>query len=317
MTQAAQPQSALLMPLKKIKAAFTYPGAFFRYKSDFARNFYHGLARVAHPRTYLQRCTANDDVSTPQKLTIKDAEGFAVFSPDQVPDNLAQEVTTEIRARLKTLDIDAIRQSAVKPYLLTVIKPEEISRDSAIYKLVTNRDLISSVARYLKCFPVLTYIAVWYSPNLPGQEKGSQRYHLDHEDYRQIKAFMFVEDIGPQNGPFTFIPASESKKIQDALNYKMTPDNKQIDDEVVYNIVDKSHARPLTGAAGTLGLIDTSRCFHYGSREGTAPRIMLAFQYMTPFAFVMPWNWRKKTHLTQLANPAMSEKERQLLGLSI
>lgn len=317
MTQAeAQKTSALLVPLKKIKAAITYPGAFFRYKSNFARNFYHGLARAGHPRTYLQRCTAND-LTTPQKLTIRDQDGFAVFSPDQVPDNLAHEVTTEIREKLKTLDIDAIRKSAVKPYLLTVIKPEEIERNSAIYKLVTNRDIVGSVARYLKCFPVLTYIAVWYSPNLPGQEKGSQRYHLDHEDYRQIKAFMFIEDIGDQNGPFTFIPADQSAKIQDGLNYKMTPDNKQIDDDVIYSIVDKSHARPLTGKAGTLGLIDTSRCFHYGSREGSAPRIMLAFQYMTPFAFVMPWNWRKKTFLSQLSTPAMSEKERQLLGLSI
>ncbi|MBK9563066.1 MAG: hypothetical protein IPO54_08145 [Micavibrio sp.] len=302
---------------RKMTTAMTYPGAFFRYQSKPLRSFYHALSRAAHVQTFLKRCNDNADTYSAKKLTIEDADGFSVFSPSQVPDNLAQDVVAEIRARLQNIDVETIRKTSKKPYLLSVIKGAEISRDSAIYKLVSHREVVGCVARYLKCFPILSFIAVWYSPNLPGQETGSQKFHLDHEDYRQIKAFMFIEDIGPNNGPFTLIPAAASEKIQNAINYKMTPDNKQIEDETVYGIAGSGAARPLTGPPGTLALIDTSRCFHYGSREGSAPRIMLTFQYITPFAFVMPWNWRKGVYLPHLKDKNMSSWERKLLGVEI
>ena len=35
-------------------------------------------------------------------------------------------------------------------------------------------------------------------------------------------------------------------------------------------------------------------CFHFGSRLGDKPkpRLILAFQYVTPFSFSMDWNWK-------------------------
>ena len=48
----------------------------------------------------------------------------------------------------------------------------------------------------------------------------------------------------------------------------------------------------MTGKSGDLLLCDTSSCFHFGSRLGNKPRIILAFQYLTPFGFTIDWNWR-------------------------
>ena len=317
MKNAIQAESSIPTTFRKIKTVLTYPGSFFRYQSQPFRSFYHNFSKAAHFRTNARRCNAKSDAYSSGKLTIKEDDGYALFLPEQVPDNLAKEVVQEALSRIEKIDVEAVRKTSKKPYLLSLIKGEEIDRKSAIYKLVSHPEIVGSVGRYLKCFPVLTYIAVWYSPNLPGQQTGSQKYHLDHEDYRQIKAFMFIKDVGPQNGPFTLLPATESEKIQNAINYKMTPDDKQIDDEVAYEIVDRSLVKQMTGQAGSLALIDTSRCFHYGSREGTAPRIMLTFQYLTPFAYIMPWNWRKKSFLTHLRDPNMPEHERKLLGLDV
>jgi ectoine hydroxylase-related dioxygenase (phytanoyl-CoA dioxygenase family) len=181
---------------------------------------------------------------------------------------------------------------------------------------VKNPEIVGCVARYLKCFPILTYVAVWYSPNDLQDQTGSQKYHLDHEDFKQIKAFMAIEDVAKENGPFTLIPASESDRIQKKLGYTMTPENKQVDDEKMYEVISRDSAKPFVGSAGTLALVDTSRCFHYGSREGTKPRILLTFQYMTPFAYVMPWNWKKKPSLDHLHSENLPEFERKLLGLT-
>jgi hypothetical protein len=42
---------------------------------------------------------------------------------------------------------------------------------------------------------------------------------------------------------------------------------------------------------------------------------MLAFQYVTPFAFVMPWNWRKKVFLPHLSANGLGDDDRKLIGL--
>jgi hypothetical protein len=44
---------------------------------------------------------------------------------------------------------------------------------------------------------------------------------------------------------------------------------------------------PLVGPRGTVALVDTSRCFHMGSRliEDSALRVLALFQYVGPVAF--------------------------------
>lgn len=45
----------------------------------------------------------------------------------------------------------------------------------------------------------------------------SQRYHLDREDWSQVKCNVFLEDIDEDCGPLTVIPADESRKIFERL----------------------------------------------------------------------------------------------------
>lgn len=301
--------------LGKIRTAMTYPGAFFRYQSAAARGFYHNIARLAHPRTFMARCLNLNEL--PVAATIRDDEGYAIIAPDAVPPALCENVLAELRGMLSKIDIESFREGAKKPYLIAVIPSEKIGRDSATYKFLTHPSLVNIVARYLRCMPILSYVAVWYSPNEPGDTRGSQKFHLDHEDFRQIKGFMFVEDIAPDQGPFTLLPAHISTPLQKSLHYRMTPDNKQIDDADVYKYASQKDIVPLTGKAGTIALIDTSRCFHYGSRAGQKPRIMLSFQYVTPFAFVLPWKWRSKIFLPHLAANDLPPLEKKLIGLGI
>ena len=55
-------------------------------------------------------------------------------------------------------------------------------------------------------------IQVWYSPNNESSDLiGSQLYHFDREDFRQIKCFIPIEDIDKDCGPITLISAKNSK----------------------------------------------------------------------------------------------------------
>ena len=70
-------------------------------------------------------------------------------------------------------------------------------------------------------------------------ESSSQKYHLDHEDYKQVKGFLFIEDVDLDSGPLTVINALESKNIQRIINYEMTKSNKRVDDEVIRSLKKK------------------------------------------------------------------------------
>jgi hypothetical protein len=299
---------------RRLGAAIQRPGGYFRYRSRALRRGYHVAARVLHPRTWLSRCRASLFNGNPGPFDIERQRGYVLVPPGTRGAIDTTEVVREVRALVAATDIAGVRAAAKKPYLLTLLKTEEVSPDSAVFRFVTNEQIVTSAARYLRCLPLLTYIAVWYSPNDSTEDDGSQKFHLDHEDLRQVKGFLFIEDVDESSGPFTLLDAAASTTVQRAVNYRMTASEKRLDDDVVFGIVDRQRAMSLTGPAGTVALTDTSQCFHYGSRAGRRPRVLLAFQYLTPFAFVMPWRWRAYAPLQVLRHAGASERVRQLLG---
>lgn len=305
--------------LKAIKQAMNFiihPGSVFRFKTRKYRNLYYNASRILHPLTYFKRCCSipsNDN----NALEINPDLGFCLYDSTQISDLHAEKAIQEIKEIIKSKDIEKIKNESEKKYLLKIVHPKEISRDSEIFRFVTHPRIVNAVGRYLGCFPLLTYISVWYSPNDADQDDGSQKYHLDHEDFRQVKGFLFVEDVDSDSGPFTLIPAKESHEVEKKLNYEMTEDSKRVEDEDLYAIIGgESKKISLEGKKGTLAMVDTSNCFHYGSRKGSRPRLVLTFQYMTPFAFVMPWNWKSKKFMPHLRGSSATQSERKLLGIA-
>ena len=63
---------------------------------------------------------------------------------------------------------------------------------------------------------------MWYSPNDKIFKNSSQEYHLDHEDYKQVKGFLFINEIDLQTGPLNVINVEQSNNIQKLIKYKMT-----------------------------------------------------------------------------------------------
>ena len=45
---------------------------------------------------------------------------------------------------------------------------------------------------------------------------------------------------------------------------------------------------PLIGEKGTINLVDTSNCYHFGSRPGKYPRYVLMYQFLNSFSYYLP-----------------------------
>ena len=114
----------------------------------------------------------------------------------------------------------------------------------------------------------------------------------------------------------TFLSASESSKVANAVNYRLSNESNRLEDELVYSIADKSQVEKAVGKPGDIFFCDSCRCFHYGSRKALKPRSLLMIQYLSPFSFTHPIFYKGKSKFSHLASPDASEFEKMVLGAS-
>jgi hypothetical protein len=151
----------------------------------------------------------------------------------------------------------------------------------------TSSEVLATVSEYMGMVRVFSQtrpkgVRVFESTNqfnTSTEFTASQLYHLDLHDSPLVYAILLVRDITEENGPWNFLPASASSKVVKALNYQAKGEPYRVTDERMYEIVDPSERISFTGKRGDVLFLDSSRCFHYGSRNATVPgyRVMYAF----------------------------------------
>ena len=156
--------------------------------------------------------------------------------------------------------------------------------ESRIMALARHPALLALVGRYLDGLPILYRINLLDSANEALQPDSSQFFHVDPEDFRQLKAFLLVEEVDEETGPLHLLRADASDEVRVARGHRLG----RLTDTAVLDQVGANALVACTGPAGTLAIGDTSRCFHFGSRPGRRRRHVVMIQYITAFASVFP-----------------------------
>lgn len=165
-----------------------------------------------------------------------------------------------------------------------VLKPEPL-------RFATD-PLATAVARtYLKAPPILSTLQCWWS--FAGhQATDAQLYHLDLDDYRFIKQFVYLSDVGPNNGPHAFIEQTHKTKYieqcaenspdgMDAFIKWYMQSLRKTDEEVEKYLPQKPSF--ITGKRGTRFLALT-RAIHKGLAPEEGERLLLQATYCaTPY----------------------------------
>lgn len=215
--------------------------------------------------------------------------GYALLSPGDLPG------VTEIIALSQRLFADKQRQleadagptmnAKKRAFMRSVLSNQDLAQHPELIDFALSDGLLSPVTNYLGIVPHLNRIDLLYSVAHGGDEAiSSQMYHLDPEGLRQAKLFLNLRDVGPDEGPFTFIPALETQRVVKAVKQRRPPDTdmamaRYLDSELA-EVGALGRAISVMGPVGSAGLVDTSRCLHFGSRvkPGTY-RLCLYIQY--------------------------------------
>ncbi len=169
-----------------------------------------------------------------------------------------------------------------KDYLIDHLTSGDLSRCPSFLNFATSAPMAAIAANYLGMIPVISVIELWRTEVHSGGDVGSQLFHLDNADDKQVKVFVNLHDIGPTNGPLAFFPISVSRRICDAVNYGKVRGVERLEDDTVYRIASREELVSTMGGRGSVCFLDTVNCLHYGSRRNTQPRCVLMIQYLSP-----------------------------------
>jgi hypothetical protein len=114
---------------------------------------------------------------------------------------------------------------------------------------------------------------------------------LDYADERILRVFLNVLDVTNESGPFTFIPAPESKTVVQSVRKEKSGKLGRLSDEEVYGRVGEHSAVRLTGNQGSVALVDPARCLHFGSRRNRSDRVIFMLFFLPVPAHKEPTGW--------------------------
>lgn len=172
--------------------------------------------------------------------------------------------------------------------IIRISKTNQLVKEKEIMEFVLSDFITELVNQYLIEQSFLTNCSLGFSPNIKNFNNSSQKFHQDHEDYKQIKGFLFINDVDEDCGPLIILNKNKSKFLKKKYNFKHQIGGGRVSDDIFSNQNIENDLIKCVGKRGTLVLADTSNCFHCGSRLATKPRLVLFFQFITRYANNLP-----------------------------
>jgi hypothetical protein len=158
-----------------------------------------------------------------------------------------------------------------------------LGADNAWFAACTSRTLLDVANAYLRLWAKLSYVDFWYTAAQPATDErvASQNWHVDFDDKHLLKAFVYLTDVGPDHGPFEYVPSSQPGGRHHAVRPWKPMAMGRVPDEDVQRSVPADEIVRFTGSKGTLILCNTSG-LHRGGFATAGPRVLATATYCSP-----------------------------------
>ena len=235
-------------------------------------------------------------------LAAVDREGYATVPFDElVSDPSLREVvlkqgaefiqTTERGLREESVDGTGseLRRRPGKEFLVRAhsFDGARLGLDHAWLHACLSPYLLDVASAYLRMWPKLSYVDLWYTVPQPAEAKrvASQLWHYDFDDKHLLKAFLYLDDVDPETGPFEYVAGSQpGGPHHDVRPWKPMGFGRVPEDEV-QRAVPNDAIRTFTGRAGR-----SSSATRAASIAAASPRPERACSRPRPIA--RPPRWR-------------------------
>ncbi|QQO17121.1 hypothetical protein JJB99_13775 [Bradyrhizobium diazoefficiens] len=211
-----------------------------------------------------------------------DQDGY-VDVTSLVDRSLAQAVLDVGQSKVARLDeLSGKQQQGHKSFWVSLLDEDLVNgafaTDHPFVRYALQPGMLRIIGDYMHDLPQLSDVLLTLSR--PTENKAlsySQLWHLDHDDKRVCKLFIYLTDVrDTADGPFTFIPAPPSRSFRNTLKSHMS-------DDTVFAKVDRSAVKELVAPRLTSFIVNTARCLHMGSRIlSDRTRLLYTATYIQP-----------------------------------
>lgn len=226
-----------------------------------------------------------------QKLIAKTIarDGYYVFerrlSPDMCDalERLAATTPAVVEGR-RSVFAERVIFDAAAPISKTYrLVEEDCVRDPTMQRLMADPTLVAVAESYLRMMPSLVGVNLWWSPafgNEPGAD-AAQQFHFDFDPPPVwLLIFVYLTDVGPDNGPHVFARGSHLAGHHAAKTI-LKRGYVRISDEEIANAFGSENMVELPGKRGTILAVDT-RGFHKGKMPTVGARLIAQLTYASP-----------------------------------
>jgi len=163
------------------------------------------------------------------------------------------------------------------------------------FDIFTHDILVTIAAHYFKCLPALGTLNLRRSFANNLKETHTLLFHQDPNSPNFLKAFLYLNDVDKNGGPFCIVKGSHKNKPQNAYTSKYNWDEKEVE-----SLYGKDSVKYLTANYGDIILANTN-AFHRGTKTISNHRTMLTLDYgVHPEMFKNPTTFMKQQDIDSL-----------------
>jgi len=153
-----------------------------------------------------------------------------------------------------------------------------ILSNERVQALLIDPVILSIVQAYLQCEPVADMLSMWWSTAFKGKADGeaAQLYHFDMDRIKWLKVFVYLTDVGADNGPHYFV--SGSQRTGGIPQELLKKGYARLQDEEVARHYSVQDVVEVTAARGSI-LIEDTRGLHKGQHVRNGHRLLLQYQF--------------------------------------
>jgi len=143
--------------------------------------------------------------------------------------------------------------------------------------LMADRSIIAVAQSYLQSRPIIDIVAMWWNAvSAQPDKQAAQFWHFDMDRIKWLKFFVYLTDVGPDNGPHSFVEGSHrtggiAAKLLEKGYVRLT------EEEVAQEYPARKFIE-FTGRRGTIIAEDT-RGLHKGKHVLKDDRLILQLQF--------------------------------------
>jgi hypothetical protein len=229
-----------------------------------------------------------DELETSKIVHDLRMRGYHVFDrrlPEDLCKDLVTFAKTAIARPLGGFNEQSVASTPkwVQPFVLTGAKPahvayhfdpQKIMETQAAQKVVSDPWLLRIAQDYLRCRPINTQVAMWWSTaacERPSSE-AAQLYHFDMDWIKFLKFFVYLTDVTQDSGPHCYVTGSHIRKPKALLR------DGRFSDEEIERHYSPTDLVEIIGSKGTIFVADT-RGFHKGKPLLTGSRLMFQVEF--------------------------------------